>query len=40
MELIDAGSKVVLMSGDRLMAVCDTANGLDAWVTSVDSIST
>ena len=40
LELIDAGSKVVMMSGDRLMAVCDTANGLDAWVTSVDSIST
>ena len=40
LELIDGGSKVVLMSGDRLLAVCGTANGIDAWVSTVDAVST
>ena len=40
LELIDGGSKIVLMSGDRLLAACDTANGIDAWVSTVDAVST
>ena len=40
LELIDGGSKVVLMSGDRLLGQCGTANGIDAWISTVDAVST
>ena len=40
LELIDGGSKIVLMSGDRLAAICGTADGIDAWVSTVDAVST
>ena len=40
LELIDGGSKIVLMSGDALIAICGTANGIDAWVSTVDAVST
>ena len=40
LELIDGGSKVVLHSGDKIMAVSDTASSLDVVVSYVDAIST
>ena len=40
LELIDGGSKIILMSGDRLLAECGTANGIDAWISTVDAVST
>ena len=40
LELSDGGSKIVLMSGDELKAICGTANGIDAWVSTVDAVST
>ena len=39
LELIDGGSKVVLHSGDKIMAVSDTASSLDVVVSYVDAIS-
>ena len=39
-ELIDGGAKVILMNGDRLLAQCGTANGIDAWISTVDAVST
>jgi hypothetical protein len=40
LELIDGGSKIVLQSGDKIMAVSDTATSLDTVVSYVDAIST
>ena len=40
LELIDGGSKIVLQSGDKIMAISDTATSLDAVVSYVDAIST
>ena len=40
LELIDGGSKIVLHSGDKIMAVSDTASSLDVVVSYVDAIST
>jgi len=39
LELIQGGSKIVLVSGDVLWHDCDTANGLDIWVSYIDTIS-
>tara|TARA_Y100001938_G_C7977618_1_gene372622 strand:- start:278 stop:616 length:339 start_codon:yes stop_codon:yes gene_type:complete len=38
-ELINAGSKVVLQSGDVLYGICSAANSVDAIVSVVDTIS-
>ena len=38
-ELIQGGAKVVLVSGDVLTHDCDTASGLDIWVSYIDTIS-
>ena len=40
LELIDGGSKIVLHSGDKIMAVSDTASSLDVVVSYIDAIST
>ncbi|MDB2513522.1 hypothetical protein N9Y31_03305 [Alphaproteobacteria bacterium] len=40
LELIDGASKVILESGDQLFIKSDTANSLDAWISTVDDIST
>ena len=39
LELIDGGSKIVLMNGDVLKVDCDTDNALDVWCSAVDTIS-
>ena len=39
LELIQGGSKVVLVSGDVLWHDCDTDNALDIWVSYIDTIS-
>ena len=39
LELIQGGSKIVLASGDVLWHDCDTASGLDIWVSYIDTIS-
>ena len=39
LELIDGGSKIVLMSGDTLKVDCNTDNALDVWCSVVDTIS-
>ena len=39
LELIDGGSKIVLVSGDALKVDCDTDNALDVWCSVVDTIS-
>ena len=39
LELIDGGSKIVLVSGDALKVDCDTNNALDVWCSVVDTIS-
>ena len=39
LELIQGGSKIVLVSGDVLWHDCDTASGLDIWVSYIDTIS-
>jgi hypothetical protein len=38
-ELIDGGSRIVLVSGDALKVDCNTDNALDVWVSVVDAIS-
>ena len=38
-ELIQGGAKIVLVSGDVLTHDCDTASGLDIWVSYIDTIS-
>ena len=38
-ELIQGGSKVVLVSGDVLWHDCDTASAIDLWVSYIDTIS-
>ena len=40
LELIDGGSKIVLQSGDKIMAISDTATSLDTAVSVIDTIST
>ena len=40
LELIDGGSKIVLVSGDKITAVSDTASSLDTAVSVIDTIST
>ena len=40
LELIDGGSKIVLLSGDALKAKSDTDASLNVWVSFIDSIST
>jgi len=40
LELIDGGSKIVVVSGDRLYFKSDTATSLDVVVSAVDAIST
>ena len=40
LELIDGGAKIVLMDDDALIAICGTADGIDAWVSTVDAVST
>ena len=39
LELIQGGSKIVLVSGDVVWHDCDTASGLDIWVSYIDTIS-
>ena len=39
LELIQGGSKIVMASGDVLWHDCDTASGLDMWVSYIDTIS-
>ena len=39
LELIQGGSKVVMVSGDVLWHDCDTANAIDLWVSYIDTIS-
>jgi len=39
LELIEGGSKIVLVSGDALKVDCDTDNALDVWCSVVDTIS-
>ena len=39
LELIDGGSKIVLLNGDDLKVDCDTNNALDVWCSVVDTIS-
>ena len=38
-ELIQGGAKIVLESGVVLWHDCDTASGLDIWVSYIDTIS-
>ena len=38
-ELIQGGAKIVMVSGDVLWHDCDTASGLDFWVSYIDTIS-
>ena len=38
-ELIQGGSKIVMVSGDVLWHDCDTASGLDMWVSYIDAVS-
>ena len=38
-ELIQGGSKIVMVNGDVLWHDCDTASGLDVWVSYIDTIS-
>ena len=38
-ELIQGGAKIVMVSGDVLWHDCDTASGLDMWVSYIDTIS-
>ena len=38
-ELIQGGSKIVMVNGDVLWHDCDTASGLDIWVSYIDTIS-
>jgi hypothetical protein len=38
-ELIQGGSKIVMVSGDVLWHDVDTASGLDMWVSYIDAVS-
>ena len=38
-ELIDGGSRIVLVSGDALKVDCSDDSALDVWVSVVDAIS-
>tara|TARA_R100000541_G_scaffold59154_1_gene72093 strand:- start:422 stop:751 length:330 start_codon:yes stop_codon:yes gene_type:complete len=40
LELVSGGSKIILNSGDVVRALCGTANGVHAWISRVDAIST
>ena len=39
LELIDGGSKIVMLNNDVLKAKSDTASSLDVWASFVDAIS-
>ena len=39
-EIVDAGSKIVMQSGDDLKVQSDTASSCDVWVSYIDAIST
>ena len=39
LQVLDGGAKFVVQSGDILKVVSDTATSLDAWVSTVDAIS-
>ena len=39
LQVLDGGAKIVLQSGDILKVVSDTASSLDAWVSTIDTIS-
>ena len=39
LDLIQGGSKIVLVSGDVLWHDCDTNSALDIWVSYIDTIS-
>ncbi len=38
-ELIQGGAKIVMVNGDVLWHDCDTASGLEVWVSYIDTIS-
>ena len=38
-ELIQGGAKIVMKNGDVLWHDCDTASGIDLWVSYIDTIS-
>ena len=40
LELVSGGSKIILNSGDVVRALCGTENGVHAWISRVDAIST
>jgi len=40
LELVSGGSKIILNNGDAVRALCGTANGVHAWISRVDAIST
>jgi len=40
LELIDGASKIIVESGDQLFIQSDTASSVDAWISTVDDIST
>ena len=40
LELVSGGSKIILNNGDVVRALCGTANGVHAWISRVDAIST
>ena len=40
LELIDGASKIIMQSGDQLFVQSDTASSVDAWISTVDDIST
>lgn len=39
LQVLDGGAKFVVQSGDALKVISDTATSLDAWVSTVDAIS-
>ena len=39
LELIDGGAKIILKSGDKLVALSDTASSVNAVVSYIDAIS-
>ena len=40
LQVLDGGAKFVVQSGDILKVQSDTASSVDAWVSTVDDIST
>jgi len=39
LQVLDGGAKFVVQSGDALKVISDTASSCDAWVSTVDDIS-